>query len=285
WPILARTHGDNVALEDIHGTPPSRLTYRQMAASVEALAAGFWTLGVRSGDRVALFAEGSGRWLQADQALMRAGAISAVRGSSCPLDELAYIWKHSRAAYLVVQDAPALLSLAPMLVKGGGHDGLGSAPAAAVVLWGPSPGEEELRRAGWPTGSPVRAFEEVERAGSEALLNSGSADDSDSAYAPPPPLRLSSPATIVYTSGTTSLPRGVLLTQSNLLSQLRQIQTRIPLPGSHTFLSLLPPWHIYQRTVQYYLSLRHCRLVFSAVPKLREDLQTVKPDILVAVPL
>jgi long-subunit acyl-CoA synthetase (AMP-forming) len=55
-------------------------------------------------------------------------------------------------------------------------------------------------------------------------------------------------------------------------------------PGQ-TSLSLLPPWHIYERTVMYYLLSQGAKLVYSTIKRLKEDLATVKPDYLVCVPV
>ncbi|MEB3184395.1 MAG: AMP-binding protein, partial [Cyanobacteriota bacterium] len=105
WPRLAALHGERLALEAPHASPPISLTYRQLQEGIEQAAAGFAALGVRPGDVVALFAENGPRWLQADQGLMRAGAADAVRGSSAPPEELRYILRDSGAIGLVVESA------------------------------------------------------------------------------------------------------------------------------------------------------------------------------------
>lgn len=59
-------------------------------------------------------------------------------------------------------------------------------------------------------------------------------------------------ATIVYTSGTSGMPKGVPLTQRNILYQIRSFKQIIKLEPGDQVISLLPPWHIYERAVAYY---------------------------------
>ncbi|EFN50517.1 hypothetical protein CHLNCDRAFT_139443, partial [Chlorella variabilis] len=92
-------------------------------------------------------------------------------------------------------------------------------------------------------------------------------------------------ATLVYTSGTTGHPKGVMLTHANLLYQAHNLSFFLPVsPGQRT-LSLLPPWHIYERACGYYLFSRGAAQVYSNIRKFREDLTAHPPDYFVCVPL
>ena len=107
---------------------------------------------------------------------------------------------------------------------------------------------------------------------------------------PPNPPSLNDLATIVYTSGTTGLPKGVMLTHGNLLHQLQHrisptkpYDTAEPLPGE-TMLSLLPVWHITERTFELWQLSRGCKVVYSSIRTFKNDLATHKPQWLVLVP-
>ncbi len=257
WPVLARRHGDAVALEDSHGTPPMLLTYRELGEAIERAAGAFAALGVQPGDVVALFAENSPRWMITDQGLMRAGAADAVRGSSAPPEELRYILQDCGAVALVVESAALFrkLDLAPEQLQ---------RLRFVLVLEGP-PAALEGGRASldW-----------------DGLVEVG-------ATAPTPPLPLGGEArlaTLLYTSGTTGQPKGVPLSQGNLLHQLRTLGVAVaPSPGDRV-LSVLPIWHAYERTAEYFLLSCGCRQTYTTLRHLKADLQKVKPQYLISVP-
>ncbi|CAN7535149.1 AMP-dependent synthetase/ligase [Duganella sp. LjRoot269] len=93
-------------------------------------------------------------------------------------------------------------------------------------------------------------------------------------------------AAIVYTSGTTGKPKGVMLTHANVLANLRAVLARVPVRPDDVFLSLLPLSHTFERTIGYYLPLAAGASVAYArsAAQLAEDLLAVRPTVLVAVP-
>ncbi|WP_200244657.1 AMP-binding protein [Lamprobacter modestohalophilus] len=93
-------------------------------------------------------------------------------------------------------------------------------------------------------------------------------------------------ATLVYTSGTTGPPKGVMLTHRNILSNAEAIQARVTAWTSDCFLSFLPLAHAFERTVGYYLPMMAgaCVAYTRSIDQLREDLTQVHPSVLLAVP-
>jgi len=93
-------------------------------------------------------------------------------------------------------------------------------------------------------------------------------------------------ASIVYTSGTTGRPKGVMLSHNNILQNAygaSQCESFLP---SDTYLSFLPLSHMFERTVGYYLPmLSGGEVIFArSIEKLAEDLLNIQPTILVTVP-
>ena len=246
-----------MAVDAPHAAHPERLSYQALAERIDQAAAAFRSLQIGSGDVVGLFAENSPRWLVADQGLMRAGAIDAVRGAAAPVEELRYILEDSSAVALVVQTADLLQRL--------------QLPAEL---------QERLRF--------VLVLEGAAPAGAldfDTFL--GLADGQEA----PDPItgrdRASAPATtatILYTSGTTGRPKGVPLTHANLLHQMRSLAcvTR-PEPGSPV-LSVLPIWHSYERSAEYYFFSCACSQSYTTIKQLKKDLPRVKPVIMATVP-
>lgn len=93
-------------------------------------------------------------------------------------------------------------------------------------------------------------------------------------------------ATIMYTSGTRGRPKGVMLSHRNILFDAEAALQTCPVSGADTMLSFLPLSHAFERTVGYYISVMAGGTVAFArsVPFLAEDLQTIRPTILVSVP-
>ena len=93
-------------------------------------------------------------------------------------------------------------------------------------------------------------------------------------------------ATIIYTSGTTGKPKGVMLSHHNILSNAHACLDVFVLTSDDLLLSFLPLSHAFERTLGYYLSVMTGATVAFArsIPQLSEDLQTIKPTVLVSVP-
>ncbi|MBO9676905.1 MAG: long-chain fatty acid--CoA ligase [Acidovorax sp.] len=102
----------------------------------------------------------------------------------------------------------------------------------------------------------------------------------------PPPPTAGDLAAIVYTSGTTGKPKGVMLTHGNVMADVRAVLERIQPTVDDVFLSFLPLSHTFERTGGYYLPMASgsCVAYARSVAQLADDLKTVRPTVLVSVP-
>ena len=93
-------------------------------------------------------------------------------------------------------------------------------------------------------------------------------------------------ATIVYTSGTTGRPKGVMLSHKNILSNAHSGQRSVVVTNREIFLSFLPLSHTLERTVGYYLPMMAGATVAYArsINELAQDLKTIRPTALICVP-
>ena len=93
-------------------------------------------------------------------------------------------------------------------------------------------------------------------------------------------------ATIVYTSGTTGRPKGVMLSHRNILSNVQGVLERVPAYREDTFLSFLPLSHMLERTCGYYLPMAAGATVAHArsAKQLHEDFEAVQPSVIICVP-
>ncbi|PSB30585.1 AMP-dependent synthetase/ligase [Stenomitos frigidus] len=254
WAIAAQRFSQNVAVYDPHAKPIVQLTYAELYQQMQQFAAGLQALGVKQGDHVALFADNSPHWLIADQGMMGAGAVNAVRGSQADRDELLFILKHSDSKAIVVQDQATLKKLA---------QGLETLPLQFIVTLTDEPP--------LPVGTLKSLnFSQLMELGAGRALQ-------------PVQLARESLATLMYTSGTSGRPKGVMLSHSNLLAQISGAASVVN-PQQGRVLSILPIWHCYERTFEYFIFAYGCAQAYTNIRHVKKDLKDFKPNYMVAVP-
>ncbi|MDB9372051.1 AMP-dependent synthetase/ligase [Nodularia sphaerocarpa] len=255
WPLAAKKFGDIVALHNPNAKPEVEITYAQLAEKIQQFAAGLQASGVKAGDRISLIADNSPRWFIADQGTMTAGAVNAVRSSQAEREELLFIIANSGSTTLVVQDLNTLDKLG---------DRLNDLPIQLIILLS----DETPPAAATFT---VLNFSHLLEIGSNHTLK-----------------RVQQPgdtlATLIYTSGTTGKPKGVMLTHNNLLHQVKTLGTVVqPQPGD-IVLSILPSWHSYERSGEYFLLSQGCTQIYTNLRSVKQDLKKFKPHYMIAVP-
>ena len=256
WNRLEVQLADVVAVDSPHTFHPESFTYKQLAENISQAADSFSQIGVEADDVVALFAENSPRWLIADQGLMRLGASDAVRGATAPASELRYILEDSKAVGLIVQNSDVWerLSLNDQQIKS----------LKFVIQLEGKASEGVLEWASFLT----KGLNKLKGSKQDFVIDR----------------KQSRIATILYTSGTTGKPKGVPLTHSNLLHQIRSLACIAnPSPGAPV-LSVLPIWHSYERSAEYYFFSCGCTQTYTSIRHLKEDLPRVKPIVMATVP-
>lgn len=255
----AERHPESPAFEELSGRVWS---YGELRRAVEELALGFSTLGVHAGDRVGLFADNSIQWIQTDLALLSIGAVDVPRGTDTSPAEIDYLVRHSGARVVVLQDRELLDELAPILSD--------IADLQCIVLQRGSFKEGDPR--------PVLSLDEVRERGRERMRDGVQLGPQLDA------IRDTDTATIVYTSGTTGKPKGVVLTHANVMHVIRSIPGVIAFGEDDVFLSILPAWHMFERIIEYAALSKGCRTVYTDKRRFRKDLERVRPSVLAAVP-
>jgi long-chain acyl-CoA synthetase len=92
-------------------------------------------------------------------------------------------------------------------------------------------------------------------------------------------------ATIIYTSGTTGNPKGVMLTHSNLLSNVEACIEPIPADENSVVLTFLPACHVYERMLQYLYMHIGCSINFAeSLETIGDNIREIKPHVFTAVP-
>ncbi|RAL54418.1 hypothetical protein DM860_001546 [Cuscuta australis] len=273
WKSAAEKFGNHIALVDPYHNPPTNLSYKQLEKEILSFAEGLRVVGLRPDEKIALFADNSCRWLVADQGIMSTGAVNVVRGSRSSVEELLSIYNHSESVALVVDNPEMYSQIAETF-----HSRVDV--RFVVLLWG----EKSSITSEVIDGLPIYRYTEILDLGNKshmALLHSQEAGR-QFIYEP---INSDDVATLVYTSGTTGNPKGVMLTHKNLLHQVLNLWDPVPVLRGERFLSMLPPWHAYERAAEYFILSCGCEQVYTTVKNLKEDLKRYQPQYLISVPL
>jgi long-chain acyl-CoA synthetase len=255
WEIVAAKCGDIVALQAPHQKPEIAITYRELAVQVKLFATGLQSLGIQPRTAVALFADNSPRWLIADQGIMLTGAFNAVRSSQAETQELLSILDNSSAKTLVVEDVKTLKKLSSRLAE---------LAIDLIILLSDEQTDLDI---------PIKIVNFTQ------TISLG-----QSAQFAPVAIEKTDLATLIYTSGTSGKPKGVMLSHANLLHQVNTCGTVIPATPGSRVLSILPSWHSYERSCEYYLLSQGCTQTYTNIRYFKQDLKEYQPEYLVAVP-
>ncbi|MBW4622801.1 MAG: AMP-binding protein [Cyanosarcina radialis HA8281-LM2] len=260
WSIAARRFASVTAVRDPRSQLKIELTYAELYEQMQSFASGLQALGIQVTladslpPRVVLFADNSPRWLIADQGIMRSGAANVVRGAQADREELLFILQQSDAIALVVQDLALLDKL---------RSALNDLPIQfAILLSDELPPEDSLK---------VLNFTETIELGRSRSLQ---------------PVRQTREtlATLMYTSGTSGRPKGVMLTHGNLMHQVNGAFTVVQPQAGERVLSILPSWHAYERSFEYFIFANGCTQIYTNLRMVRTDLRDYKPTYMVGVP-
>jgi len=258
WATAADRFREIPAVIDPHAQPEVQFTYGELYQQMRQFAAALQALGIQAASeppKVALIADNSPRWLIADQGILLAGAADAVRSPQAERSELLYILEHSDSTALVAQDWATVQKLQPDLER---------LPLKFIVLL-----SQETPASDFPV--KLLNFEQILELGKTHPLQ-------------PIQRHRQSLATLMYTSGTSGQPKGVMLSHGNLLSQIAGALSVVqPQPGE-PILSILPVWHCYERTFEYFIFSQGCTQIYTNIRQVKRDLQQFKPYYMVAVP-
>lgn len=240
--------------------------------AAEELAVGLLDLGLRPGDRVALYQESDVYFCLADMGCLIAGLIDVPVYLTHTPETIKFVLNHAEVQAVIASGGDRFDELIEALEFPTG--------VRHIILTEPA---HDIKALGVPEGISLLTLSDVRSRGRELIL-----DDSEHVRALSDRLDPSDLATIIYTSGTTGRPKGVMLTHenisSNALMAFSGIKSYKPGMGGEVMLSFLPLTHVFARTLYYGALARGTSLYFSHPDRLVEDLSTVRPTVISTVP-
>lgn len=236
------------------------LTWRETLEQVARWRTALQRESLNLGDRVAVLLRNCPEWVIFDQAALSLGLVTVPLYTDDRADNAAHILQDADCKVLLIQDANRWKRLAPAI-------GEALCPERVLIL----EDNEQARRVSTDDERVARVSEWLPAQG-----ETWSQRDAD-------PHSL---ATIVYTSGTTGRPKGVMLSHHNILANAHASVTMLDVYQEDLFLSFLPLSHTLERTASYYLPMMTGSTVAYArsINQLADDLQTIRPTVIIAVP-
>ncbi len=237
------------------------LSWGDIATQVRRWQAAMQQENIQPTDRVALLLPNGVNWIAIEQAALGLGLVVVPLYPDDRPDNVAYILDDAGVKLLLLNDQRQWQRLLPHLSNNTSLQRIIVLNAELQQLADPKDRRSCLAK-DW-LAEPAPGGHLPERGGSSDEL-----------------------ATIVYTSGTTGRPKGVMLSHRNILATTENAITHLQLEGEHCMLSFLPLSHMFERTTGYYAGMMYgIKIAFNrSIQQLADDLLSIRPTILVAVP-
>ena len=241
-------------------------------AQAEDIALGLLDLGLEPGDRIALYMESDTYFCLADMGCLIAGLIDVPIYLNQGPGTNEFILRHSGARALFVSSLTRLHDIDELLAE---------APAIKTVIVAVPEPDQKLTPL--PEGVQWISINTLEKRGADVRERHPGRPAGLRERIQPDDL-----ATIVYTSGTTGEPKGVMLTHqnisSNALTAFNELKDYKSGPDGEVVLSFLPLSHIFARTLYYGVLAHGTPIYFTHPDFLAEDLKRVRPTVIATVP-
>lgn len=230
------------------------LSWADAEEEVRRLSLGLASLGIKPGDAVALISQTRVEWTLLDLSILACQGVTVPVYPTLAPDQVAFILKDSKSALLILENQTEWEKLRGVL---------GDWSQPVLLIEGKKEGclsLAELKEKG--KSLPVNLYDENLRQ-----------------------IKPSQTATIVYTSGTTGLPKGALLTHRNLLGEVQGLSEALQFSQNEIGLMCLPLAHVIARAMQFYQLAQGCQAAYAeSLEKLPQNLREVRPHFMAVVP-
>ncbi len=214
--------------------------------AVNRIANHLQNIGLKKGGLVGIMAPSSPQWLMMDFAIQKCGGVSVPLFHNMSTEHMAYILKQTKMQILFTEDGPTAKKIQD------------NYKLKSVIPF-------------WEKNKNQTSLQNIIQNGDEKVTPSTTTEKDI--------------VTIIYTSGSTGYPKGVMLTHSNLTSQIRATKQLFPLSEKDVALSFLPLAHVFERMVMSYYLSQGIPIYFNDhMDRLKDHLSVVRPTLMTTVP-
>ncbi len=239
-----------------------KVSHKTVLERVRRVALGLAALGIKKGDRVGLLSENRPAWPIIDYACICSGLTDVPIYPTLPAEQIPYLLNDSGARALFVSTSEQARKISSVRTQ------------ATALQW--LIGIDATKEDGCDY-----TLAEIEAMGA-AVDNASVADAfrKDALAVTPDHV-----ITLIYTSGTTGAPKGVMLTQDNVYSNVVASKGVIPASDGDIALSFLPLSHIFERTGDYFLFANGVPIAYAeGIDTVPLNMMEIKPSIMMSVP-
>tara|TARA_R110002050_G_scaffold22469_1_gene61269 strand:- start:19667 stop:21301 length:1635 start_codon:yes stop_codon:yes gene_type:complete len=214
--------------------------------AVNRIANHLQNIGLKKGGLVGIMAPSSPQWLMVDFAIQKCGGVSVPLFHNMSTEHMAYILKQTKMQILFTENGPTAKKIQDNYKL-----------KSVIPFWGKNKNQTSLQN--------------IIQNGDEKVTPSTTTEKDI--------------VTIIYTSGSTGYPKGVMLTHSNLTSQIKATKQLFPLSEKDVALSFLPLAHVFERMVMSYYLSQGIPIYFNDhMDRLKDHLSVVRPTLMTTVP-
>lgn len=220
-----------------------------------AFSRGLLAMGIKENDKIAVISNNRPEWHITDIGILQVGAVNVPIYPTISESDFVYIFNDAKVKYCIVSDEELLQKVLNIRNQ-----------------------VESLE--------DVFSYDSIEGAKHWSVIKEkGEGGDQEQVEAIKKSVKPEDLATLIYTSGTTGLPKGVMLSHSNIVSNCIDSSPRVPVDHTATALSFLPICHIFERMVTYLYFINGVSVYFAeSLDTIGDNIREVKPEVFTAVP-
>ncbi|MCR4742513.1 MAG: long-chain fatty acid--CoA ligase [Treponema sp.] len=250
-------------------------TYNQVYQDVLIFALALKSLGVKSGDKIAMISDNRREWLITDMAIQSLGSADVPRGCDSMGSEIRFIINFADCKMGFFENEKQILKVL---------ENIQEVPLLKTAIFYEEISEECKKNLDisnieyhyfWDLMNQFYPIFQSDSQAYTAMIENEMNKVGDDSI-----------ATIIFTSGTTGTPKGVMLTQKNYMSQMSVVHNYMPGKPGDWWMTILPVWHSFERLAQYVAITFGMGLAYSKPigKTLLADMITIKPHTMCGVP-